>query len=281
MDPVSPSSRNLDALSAPSGSTAAKSAFESIADLCSNFEFVGIADCQTLAFKHTPISHAPPIARKEPVTIFSLPRELRDFIWDFATKDVEVFLEKKLLFRHKKMKYSSSLLPSRFSRCSPPHKSDEEVRLNAASSIAAPSLMSGTNSGLLLTAKQVRLETLPFYLRNSAFTFDSPDAALDWMKSVPRALRVASLGQIRLSAVSDRELEEHNRKNDYDGTPAYRIGRLNAKAKEKVAWARYLIFTDKVEHGPRLQLWRQRFEVVEGTSVGERAYIQMVRWEQA
>ncbi|PPJ56935.1 hypothetical protein CBER1_02240 [Cercospora berteroae] len=282
MGPVSPSTRDVDGSGAPSGPTPTKNAFESIADLCSNFRFVGLADCQTLAFRHRTIPHTPPIAGEEPVTIFSLPRELRDIIWDFATKDVEVHLRRrKLLSRNKNMEDPSSLLPSRSAHFSSRRKHNKKARPRATGSISTPSRISATSCGLLLTSKQVRLEAFSFYLRNSAFTFESPDAALDWVKSISSALRLASVVQIRLSAISDHDLDVKNRTNEYNGTAAYRADRLNGQAKELVAWALYMILTDKVELGLRFQLWRQRFEVVEPRSIGKRAYIQMVKWEQA
>ncbi|GIZ41372.1 hypothetical protein CKM354_000467800 [Cercospora kikuchii] len=263
--PASPSSGASNDCNAPNGSITTTKPFESIADLCANFEFVGIADCRTLAFEHTPVPHASSPARDQPLSLLSLPRELRDMIWDFATKDVEVPLRQE---------------PVQLTHWIPRQRHKKKTQLSAAGSISTPSPMPITNSGLLFASKQVRHETISYYLRNSAFTFDSVDAALDWMRSIPRALRVASLRQVRLSAFSNSYFEELNRNNDYDGTPAEMADYFSSKAKEMVGWARYLMLYDTVELGPQFQFWRQRFEAVEGTSVGDRAHIRMVEWEQ-
>ncbi|WPB02875.1 uncharacterized protein RHO25_007511 [Cercospora beticola] len=221
MDPVSPSSGDPDGPSAPSGSSATANAFESIADLCSNFEFVGIADCQTLAFQRWPPSHTSLEPKKDPVTFLSLPRELRDIIYDFATKDVEVHLgRKKLSLRNKKGETRSSQTKSSpslplasfgYGHDRSGKRLEREI-CSAALTILPQSSMSATNSGLLLTSKQVRCETVSLYLRNTLFTFLRASTAADWIKSIPLPLRESSLQHIRLSIASKCYLDVMNRR---------------------------------------------------------------------
>ncbi|KAI5363075.1 hypothetical protein Slin15195_G104520 [Septoria linicola] len=189
------------------------------------------------------------ITSQKPVTFFTLPRELRDIVYEHATLNVEARPGRKRIAIRKRN------LPA------------EQTKIK---------IINGFNSGLLLASKQVRAEALIPYLNNTLFTLSTAEHVLSWARSMPTALRPA-LGEIQLELVSEV------------GAGKFDVGLPGAADREyRVRWwnkqfrreARNLVTRLAGESGSDgVRIMRQVFEVADHSAEWRNEWLRM-RWQR-
>ncbi|KAF2208898.1 hypothetical protein CERZMDRAFT_87309 [Cercospora zeae-maydis SCOH1-5] len=154
-----------------SDSTAATKTIEPTANFCFNSSHIGVTDGVVTTCYHQLSSDGSSARKKEPVTFLDLPRELRDIMYDLATKNFEIHLGRHKL-EPRSRKSTKAALPSRFADDA--GNDDKHQDMKEATVATRDSTYKATNCGLIFTCKRIHHETLALYLRNTIFYLPLP-----------------------------------------------------------------------------------------------------------